>query len=88
MADAADPVRLSQALSGDHVTVAGVEEDSQPSNVNTAGQPNILVSLRAEPEHPNGIWLWAALDNLRVAAVTAVECAESMIATRPVGKIQ
>ena len=32
---------------------------------------------------PNGIWLWAAADNLRIAAITAVECAESMIATRP-----
>ncbi|MGB8986117.1 MAG: Asd/ArgC dimerization domain-containing protein [Candidatus Sulfotelmatobacter sp.] len=80
--------KLSQALSGDHVTLAGSEDDSQPSNVNAAGQANIMVSLKAEPSRPNGIWLWAAADNLRVAAVTAVECAESMIATRPVGKIQ
>ncbi len=83
-----DPEQLSQALAGDHVTLAGEEEDSQPSNVNTAGQGNILVSLKAEPEQPNGIWLWAAADNLRIAAITAVECAESMIATRPTGKIQ
>jgi len=33
-------------------------------------------------------WLWAAADNLRIAAVTAVDCAESMTATRPIGKIQ
>ena len=83
-----DSQKLSQALSGDHVTLAGSEDDSQPSNVNTAGQANIMVSLKAEPSRPHGIWLWAAADNLRVAAVTAVECAESMIATRPVGKIQ
>jgi aspartate-semialdehyde dehydrogenase len=88
-----DPERLSQALSGDHVALAGAEEDSQPSNVNAAGQPNIMVSWKIESaesaaSRPNGIWLWAALDNLRVAAITAVECAESMIATRPVGKIQ
>jgi aspartate-semialdehyde dehydrogenase len=83
-----DQERLSQALSGDHVTLAGSEDDSQPSNVNTAGQANIMVSLKPESSRPNGIWLWAAADNLRVAAVTAVECAESMIATRPVGKIQ
>lgn len=83
-----DQEKLSQALSGDHVTLAGSEDDSQPSNVNTAGQANIMVSLKPEPSRPNGIWLWAAADNLRVAAVTAVECAESMIATRPVGKIQ
>jgi aspartate-semialdehyde dehydrogenase len=88
MTQSVDPVKLSEALSGDHVTVAGAEEDSQPSNVNTAGQGNILVSLKVEASRPNGIWLWAAADNLRVAAITAVECAESMIATRPVGTIQ
>lgn len=88
MEQAVDPTRLSQALAGDHVTVSGAEDDSQPSNVNTAGQANILVSLKPEVSHPNGIWLWAALDNLRVAAITAVECAESLIPTRPVGKIQ
>jgi hypothetical protein len=32
--------------------------------------------------------LWAAADNLRIAAATAVECAETMAATRPKGKIQ
>jgi aspartate-semialdehyde dehydrogenase len=83
-----DQERLSQALAGDHVTLAGAEDDSQPSNVNTAGQANILVSLKREAARPNGIWLWAAADNLRIAAMTAVECAESMIATRPLGKIQ
>jgi aspartate-semialdehyde dehydrogenase len=83
-----DQERLSQALAGDHVTLAGAEDDSQPSNVNTAGQANILVSLKSEAARPNGIWLWAAGDNLRIAAMTAVECAESMIATRPLGKIQ
>ncbi|MGA2389892.1 MAG: Asd/ArgC dimerization domain-containing protein [Candidatus Sulfotelmatobacter sp.] len=88
LAQSVDQEALSAALAGDHVTVAGSEDESQPSNVNTAGQANILVSLKAEASRPNGIWLWAAIDNLRVAAVTAVECAESMTATRPVGKIQ
>jgi aspartate-semialdehyde dehydrogenase len=83
-----DQERLSQALAGDHVTLAGAEDDSQPSNVNSAGQANILVSLKSDAARPNGIWLWAAADNLRIAAMTAVECAESMIATRPLGKIQ
>jgi aspartate-semialdehyde dehydrogenase len=88
MEQAVDRERLSQALAGDHVTIAGLEEESQPSNVNTAGQGDILVSLKADSAKPNGIWLYAAADNLRVAAITAVECAESMIATRPMGKIQ
>ena len=88
MEQAADQERLSQSIAGDHVCLAGVEDDSQPSNVNTAGQANILVSLKSDAARPNGVWLWAAADNLRIAAMTAVECAESMIPTRPLGKIQ
>ena len=88
MAQGVDQERLSQTLSGDHVTLVGAADDSQPSNVNTAGQANILVSLKPDAARPSGIWLWATADNLRIAAVTAVECAESMIATRPLGKIQ
>jgi aspartate-semialdehyde dehydrogenase len=81
--------KLLDALGRDHVTLAATEDDeSQPSNVNTAGQPNILVTLKSDVSKPNGVWIWAAVDNLRVAAMTAVECAESMIATRPLGKIQ
>ncbi len=78
---------LSQALAGDHVVVPGADEDS-PSNVSSAGQGDILLSLKNDPAQPNGVWLWVAADNLRIAALTAVECAESMAATRPTGKIQ
>jgi len=78
---------LSQALSGEHVTVSRQTDDS-PSNVNAAGQGDILVSLTRDENHPSGMWLWAASDNLRLAAVTAVECAETMTPTRPRGKIQ
>ncbi len=83
---AAVPV-LSQALAGDHVTIPGAEEDF-PSNVSSSGQANIQLSLRLDPAQPNGVWLWAAADNLRISALTAVECAETMSATRPTGKIQ
>jgi len=78
---------VGQAISGDHVTLAGSAED-WPSNVSSAGQPNIVVSVKPDPTQPNGIWLWAAADNLRLSALTAVECAESLAATRPTGKIQ
>jgi aspartate-semialdehyde dehydrogenase len=89
MEQAVNEAKLFEALGGDHVTLAVTEDDdSQPSNVNAAGQPNILVSMKSDVSNPNGIWIWAAVDNLRVAAMTAVECAESMIATRPLGKIQ
>lgn len=78
---------LAQALTGDHVTVARVAEDS-PSNVNAAGQEGILVSVRRDAERENGFWLWAAADNLRLIANTAVDCAETLMAARPKGKVQ
>jgi aspartate-semialdehyde dehydrogenase len=78
---------LAQALVGDHVVIPSAEEDP-PSNVSSAGQANILVSLKADPAQANGVWLWAAADNLRISASTAVECAETMTAARPTGKIQ
>jgi aspartate-semialdehyde dehydrogenase len=82
-----DVQALSQALAGDHVAIPGTEEDS-PSNVSSAGQGDIQASVKIDPAQPNGVWLWAAADNLRLLALTAVECAESMMATRPTGKIQ
>jgi aspartate-semialdehyde dehydrogenase len=82
-----DPQDLALALAGDHIVVPGPEDDPA-SNVTAAGQGDILLSVKRDPSQPNGVWLWAAADNVRIAALTAVECAESMIATRPVGKIQ
>jgi aspartate-semialdehyde dehydrogenase len=87
MQNAVDVQRLSQVLAGDHVAIPGVDEDP-PSNVSSAGQADIQLSLKIDPVQPNGVWLWASADNLRISALTAVECAESMAATRPTGKIQ
>jgi aspartate-semialdehyde dehydrogenase len=78
---------VSKALAGEHVTITGLAEES-PSNVNAAGQGDVLVSIQPDTGLANGLWLWAASDNLRIAAATAVECAENMAATRPIGKIQ
>jgi len=87
MENAPDVLALSQALAGDHVAIPGAEEDP-PSNVSAAGQADIQLALKIDPVQPNGVWLWASADNLRISALTAVECAESMTATRPTGKIQ
>lgn len=84
------PVKLDElagAVAGEHVEIAQGFEDS-PSNVNAAGQEQVEVVLRQDPEHANGVWLWAAADNLRIAAVAAVECAEGLIAGRPRGTVQ
>ena len=84
---AADVSSFAKVLAGEHVTLAAAEEDA-PSNVSSAGQGDIQLLVKADPVQANGVWLWAAADNLRISALTAVECAESMTATRPTGKIQ
>ncbi|HXM64034.1 MAG TPA: Asd/ArgC dimerization domain-containing protein [Terriglobales bacterium] len=83
----ADVDSISQALAGDHVKLTRGAEEA-PSNVSAAGQADVQLSIAPDASQPNGFWLWAASDNLRIAATTAVECAETMAASRPRGKIQ
>jgi aspartate-semialdehyde dehydrogenase len=83
----ADVESISQALSGEHVNVTHGAEEA-PTNVSASGQGDIQVSVLPDANQPNGFWIWAAADNLRIAASTAVECAETIVATRPRGKIQ
>jgi aspartate-semialdehyde dehydrogenase len=78
---------LSAALAGEHVVISASPEES-PTSVSAAGQGDILVSLAVDANHKNGVWLWAITDNLRVAALTAVECAETLTVSRPRGQIQ
>jgi aspartate-semialdehyde dehydrogenase len=87
LGETADLESISRALAGEHVKLTLGAEDA-PSNVNAAGQADIQVSIAPDSSQPNGFWLWAASDNLRIAASTSVECAETMAATRPRGKIQ
>jgi len=83
----AQVAELAAALSGEHVAIWHEGEDA-PSNVNAAGQEQIQVVLRSDSRRDNGFWIWATSDNLRVSAVAAVECAESLIPGRPRGTVQ
>jgi aspartate-semialdehyde dehydrogenase len=76
---------VTTALAGEHVTVIPSGEE-QPNNVNVAGQENIMLSVR--PDHQKGIWIWAAVDNLKLAAITAVDCAAALALTRSQGTVQ
>jgi aspartate-semialdehyde dehydrogenase len=78
---------VAAALSGEHVEIWHGEDDA-PSNVNAAGQEQVQVVVRDDANKGNGFWIWAASDNLRVAAVAAVECAESLVPGRPRGTVQ
>lgn len=78
---------LAHALSGDHVNIARPPEGS-PSNVSAAGQDEVLVEVRRDARHERGFWLWAAADNLRIAALTAVDCAAALARMRSKGSVQ
>jgi aspartate-semialdehyde dehydrogenase len=88
----ADISTLEEAISGDHVDLV-LEDTDSPSNLAATGQNDVLVRLRMEPgeRNPNEssrIWLWAASDNLRLAAQNAVECALDLRRLRPQGTVQ
>ncbi len=80
---------FAEALSGRHVTIApaGAAEEA-PSNLSAAGQEQVQVAVRRDARNPSGMWLWAAADNLRIAALNAVECASSLALVRAGGTIQ
>ncbi|HEY6273732.1 MAG TPA: Asd/ArgC dimerization domain-containing protein [Terriglobales bacterium] len=84
---AVSPEEFSRVMAGEHVQLANSVEDS-PNNVNVAGKDDILLSLERQPADENGFWLWAAVDNLRLAAITATDCATALAAVRPHGKVQ
>jgi aspartate-semialdehyde dehydrogenase len=78
---------LVSLLRGEHIVLADQPDDA-PSNVNTAGRDEILVAARRDARNPNGFWLWATADNLRLITLNALECAESLAAALPKGKVQ
>ncbi len=80
--------QLETALSGDHVDVVLGDADA-PSNLSAAGQEDIMVRLRSdEGQHTQRFWIWAAVDNLKLAAVNAVACALELRRLRPQGQVQ
>jgi aspartate-semialdehyde dehydrogenase len=86
----ATPEQVELAVYGEHVDVVGPESDP-PSNLSAAGQPDVLVRVSAafEGDGPSSrLWLWLASDNLKLAALNAIACANELGRLRPQGKVQ
>jgi aspartate-semialdehyde dehydrogenase len=78
MVQPATPEALAQALAGEPIRVRKTSEPP-PSQVEVSGSSEIIVdALTPDAGHSDGVWIWAAVDNLRLAAVNAVEIAESL----------
>jgi aspartate-semialdehyde dehydrogenase len=75
------------ALAGEHLEIVRTQQ-SEPSNLNASGQTRVQIAIRGDAQRETGFWIWAAADNLRIAASLAVEAAEDMAATRPRGQVQ
>lgn len=87
---AASTEQIEAAVHGEHVDVVGAGSDP-PSNISAAGQPDILVQVSpalAGNKSSNGFWLWLAVDNLKLAALNAIACANELGRLRPQGKVQ
>jgi aspartate-semialdehyde dehydrogenase len=67
-----------------HLCCAGFQmrggDEAVPSNVEAAGETQpLLAKLERDPNHPTGLWLWGAVDNIRLATANAVAIAEKVV---------
>lgn len=77
-AQPAEAGELAKALQGERIRIGRVSEPA-PSPLTAAGDDEILVDTpQGDPEHPAGLWIWAAADSLRLAAINAAEIAENL----------
>jgi aspartate-semialdehyde dehydrogenase len=73
------PGQLESALGNLGMKVAGPDEDA-PSNVSVAGEGEIHIArVESDPSVTNGVWIWGAVDNLRLAVTNAVQIAEGLL---------
>ena len=90
LADERTAAQLEAALVGETVDVVSDESDP-PSNLSAAGQEDIMIRVRGTGERgakSKRFWLWLAADNLKLAALTGISCANELKWLRPQGKVQ
>lgn len=59
-----------------------VPDSPDPSNVSVAGTTRVsLARTRVDPDIPTALWLWGAVDNLRLPASNALSIAERLLAS-------
>ncbi len=77
-AEPANADALRQALEGERIHLHRPSQHA-PSQVEAAGSSDILVdTIAPDADHSCGLWIWAVADNVCLAAVNAVEIAETV----------
>jgi aspartate-semialdehyde dehydrogenase len=80
LASPAPPEKFEAAFANLGVKMSAPDETG-PTNVSVAGESEIhLARIEPDPNISNGVWLWGAADNLRLAATNAVRIAEELVA--------
>ena len=82
--------QVETALSSEHIEVVPADVDP-PNNLSSAGQSEVMVCVRTEDgtdQPAKRFWIWASFDNLRIASLNAVACANELRRLRPKGKVQ
>lgn len=55
-------------------------DELAPSNISAAGETRAILSrLEFDPIRPNALWLWGAVDNVKLAAANAVAIADEVV---------
>ena len=86
----ADVEELEAAMQGEHVDVVAADSDP-PSNLSAAGQSDVLVRIGSADEgarRSRRFWVWMAADNLKIAALNGISCANELKRQRPQGTVQ
>jgi len=86
----ATTAQMEEAAHGEQVDLVDALSDP-PSNLSAAGQPDVLLQITAAADGDapsNRFWLWLAADNLKLAALNAIACANELRRLRPQGKVQ
>jgi len=90
LADEKTVAQVEEALVGESIDVVADDSDP-PSNLSAAGQEDIMVRVRGTGERgarSRRFWLWLAADNLKLAALNGIACANELKRLRPQGKVQ
>ena len=70
---------IEQALSENFVEVRSRDHEP-PNNVGVAGQNEIMIgAISVDSNQPNAIWMWMAMDNLRLTAQNAAMVVRDII---------